>query len=118
MRLTNAHTLKLEEVWDENVKEYAILSHRWEDGEVSFQNMQNPAVASNMKGFAKIQKSCEHAVNDGYDYVWVDTCCIDKESSAELTEAKLSTQCIGGIRLQPFVTPFFRMFMPTHSTVI
>lgn len=87
MWLIDAHTLKLEEVWDENVKEYAILSHRWEDGEVSFQQMQNPAVASNMTGFAKIQKTCEHAINDGYNYVWVDTCCINKESSAELTEA-------------------------------
>ena len=87
MRLINAHHLKLEEVRDENVKEYAILSHRWEDGEVSFLDMQSPAVASKMKGFAKIQKSCEHAINDGYNYAWVDTCCINKDSSAELSEA-------------------------------
>ncbi|MCJ1271842.1 hypothetical protein MMC22_011747 [Lobaria immixta] len=87
MWLIDAHTLKLEEVWDENVKEYAILSHRWEDGEVSFQQMQNPGVASSLTNFAKIQNSCEHAVSDGYNYVWVDTCCINKESSAELSEA-------------------------------
>ena len=87
MWLIDAHNLKLEEVWDENVKEYAILSHRWEDGEVSFQQIQNPAVASSLTNFAKIRKSCEHAVSDGYNYVWVDTCCINKESSAELTEA-------------------------------
>lgn len=87
MWLINAHTLQLEEVWGENVKEYAILSHRWEDGEVSFQDMQNPAVATTKKGFAKIRKSCEHAVNDGYNNVWVDTCCINKDSSAELSEA-------------------------------
>lgn len=87
MWLINAHTLKLEEVWGESVKEYAILSHRWEDGEVSFQDMQNPAMASTKKGFAKIRKSCEHAVNDGYNNVWVDTCCINKDSSAELSEA-------------------------------
>ena len=87
MRLINAHTLKLEEFWDETSKEYAILSHRWEGGEVSFQDMQEPTVASNMKGFTKIQKSCERAVIDGYNYVWVDTCCINKESSTELNEA-------------------------------
>lgn len=87
MWLINAHTLKLEEVWGESVKEYAILSHRWEDGEVSFQDMQNPAVATTKKGFAKIRKSCELAVNDGYNNVWVDTCCINKDSSAELSEA-------------------------------
>ncbi|KFY35940.1 hypothetical protein V494_05464, partial [Pseudogymnoascus sp. VKM F-4513 (FW-928)] len=87
MWLINAKTLKLEEIWGETEKEYGILSHRWEDGEVSFQDMQNLALASNRKGFGKIQKSCEQAVKDGYSYVWADTCCINKESSAELSEA-------------------------------
>ncbi|KFY51743.1 hypothetical protein V497_08890 [Pseudogymnoascus sp. VKM F-4516 (FW-969)] len=101
MRLINANTLELEEIWGETDKPYAILSHRWEDGEVSFQNMQNLALACTMKGFDKIQKSCEQAIKDGYSYVWVDTCCINKESSAELSEAinsmfrwyKASTVC-------------------------
>lgn len=87
MRLINAKTLELEEIWGENENAYAILSHRWEGGEVSFKDMQNLALASEMKGFDKIQKSCEQAVNDGYSYMWVDTCCIDKDSSAELSEA-------------------------------
>lgn len=87
MRLINTHTLKLEEVKDESVKKYAILSHRWEDGEVGFGDMQDLAVASNMKGYEKIQKARKQAVSDGNDYLWVDTCCINKESSAELGEA-------------------------------
>ncbi|KFY05904.1 hypothetical protein V492_08238, partial [Pseudogymnoascus sp. VKM F-4246] len=87
MWLINSKTLELEEIWDEIEKEYAILSHRWEDGEVSFQDMQNLTLASNKKGFGKIQKSCEQAIKDGYSYVWADTCCINKESSAELSEA-------------------------------
>ena len=87
MRLINSHLLELEEVSDETVREYAILSHKWDDVEVSFQDMQNPAVASRMKGFKKLQESCKHAVSDGYDYVWMDTCCINKENSAELSEA-------------------------------
>ena len=87
MRLINTLSLELEEVWDENVKEYAILSHRWEDEEVTLRDMQDLSVASAMAGFAKIRRSCEHAQNDGYKYVWVDTCCINKESSAELSEA-------------------------------
>lgn len=87
MRLINVHSFEVEEVWDESVKEYAILSHRWEDDEVSFRDMQDLAVASTMEGFAKIQRSCDHAQKDGYSHVWVDTCCINKESSAELSEA-------------------------------
>ena len=87
MRLINVYTLKLEEFPDERGIEYAILSHRWEEDEVSFQDMQGLEAAKEKKGFAKISKSCEHARYDGYGYVWVDTCCINKESSAELSEA-------------------------------
>ena len=68
---------------------YAILSHTWEQEEVSFQDYINPEVTirSNMKGYSKIVKTCELARNAGLGYAWVDTCCIDKASSAELTEA-------------------------------
>lgn len=87
MRLINIDTLKLEEIHNQDAfKQYAILSHRWEDEEVSFKDMRNLARASSKKGFAKIKKSCERARSDGYKYVWVDTCCINKESSAELSE--------------------------------
>ncbi|KAL8982048.1 MAG: hypothetical protein Q9205_003337 [Flavoplaca limonia] len=87
MWLINAHTWKLEEVWSEEVKTYAILSHRWQEEEVSFKDMQNITMASKKQGFSKIKNSCDLALRDGYDYVWVDTCCINKESSAELSEA-------------------------------
>lgn len=87
MRLINAHSLQLEEVWDENEKQYAILSHRWEDGDVGFFQMQDLVAASEWKGFTKIRKVCKQALRDGYSHVWVDTCCINKASSAELSEA-------------------------------
>ena len=87
MWLINARTLQLEEKWGENIVNYAILSHKWEDGEVSFRDMQSLAVATKMKGFAKIQQSCKRALGDNQEYIWIDTCCINKESSAELSEA-------------------------------
>ena len=87
MRLINARTLKLEEVEDETEKEYTILSHRWQDGEVSFSDIQNLEEASQKRGFEKIRESCRLALEDGHSYVWVDTCCINKDSSAELSQA-------------------------------
>lgn len=39
------------------------------------------------KGYEKIKRCCEVAAADGFYYVWIDTCCIDKTSSAELSEA-------------------------------
>jgi hypothetical protein len=47
----------------------------------------NSDLAKTKKGYAKIQNCCRQALRDGYHYVWIDTCCIDKSSSAELSEA-------------------------------
>jgi hypothetical protein len=74
------------------IPRYAILSHTWTDEEVAFQEFLSKdgdtiRKKESKKGFIKIMKTCELATEDGIGYVWVDTCCIDKSSSAELTEA-------------------------------
>jgi hypothetical protein len=38
-------------------------------------------------GYAKIVHSAKESKRLGYQYVWCDTCCIDKSSSAELQES-------------------------------
>jgi hypothetical protein len=65
---------------------YAILSHTWEEEEVSFQEMRD-GTGDTKQGYLKIKGCMEQAERDGLDYSWVDTCCIDKSSSAELQEA-------------------------------
>lgn len=90
MRLINAETLKLEEFIGEDIPRYAILSHTWGDDEVSFDEFKrHPASAQvrDREGYAKIQKTCQLAIKSGLRYVWVDTCCINKSSSSELSEA-------------------------------
>jgi len=86
MRLLNANTLQLREFYDQDVPAYAILSHTWEDEELTLQDLTNPASATK-QGFSKVRARCAQAVRDGHEWVWVDTCCIDKTSSAELSEA-------------------------------
>ncbi|PNY24668.1 Uncharacterized protein TCAP_05390 [Tolypocladium capitatum] len=86
MRLLNTTSLQLE-VFLGEMPDYAILSHRWEDEEVTFEDMASTGNAKQMKGFAKIESSACRARKDGYEYIWIDTCCIDKSSSAELSEA-------------------------------
>jgi hypothetical protein len=67
---------------------YAILSHVWDPEEVSFQEMVGDRMLAERKhGFPKIRRSCAQAQRDGYQYIWIDTCCIDKTSSTELSEA-------------------------------
>ena len=43
--------------------------------------------AKNKAGYRKITGCCSVAADYGCDDVWIDTCCIDKSSSAELLEA-------------------------------
>ncbi|PQE20984.1 HET domain-containing protein [Rutstroemia sp. NJR-2017a BBW] len=58
----------------------------WQAGEVTLQDLANPK-SSTKPGYAKITACCLQAAKDGYEYTWIDTCCIDKTSSAELSES-------------------------------
>jgi hypothetical protein len=89
MRLLNTSDYSLQEFW-EPFPEYAILSHTWEKEEVLFPDLQGPSLAAawnTKKGAVKVKGFCELARQDGYQWVWIDTCCIDKSSSSELGEA-------------------------------
>jgi hypothetical protein len=86
MRLINTSTGAFEEFIGRSIPNYAILSHTWEEEEVSYQDYLG-GTFSNKKGCNKIRKTVELAKDFGVQYAWVDTCCIDKSSSAELTEA-------------------------------
>ena len=86
MRLLNTFTLSLREFVGDNIPSYAILSHRWEGEEVTFQDLQS-GKGPEMAGYSKIRGCCAQAALDGFDYAWIDSCCIDKTSSSELSEA-------------------------------
>ncbi|KAK4449028.1 vegetative incompatibility protein HET-E-1 [Podospora aff. communis PSN243] len=88
MRLLNTRTRRIAEFLVEDIPPYAILSHTWGQEEISFHDMSDPARPPIHKtGFAKIDKACNVAAEHGHEWIWIDTCCIDKSSSAELTEA-------------------------------
>ncbi|KAF8866381.1 hypothetical protein BDZ45DRAFT_667668 [Acephala macrosclerotiorum] len=86
MRLLNTTTLKLREFFGKQTPQYAILSHRWEKEEVTYQDLiagRGPG----MEGYSKVKGFCAQASSEGWQWAWIDTCCIDKSSSAELSEA-------------------------------
>jgi len=87
MRLINTRTFALSEFFGDKIPKYAILSHTWGDDEVTLQDWNDLKKASRKEGFAKIEGACAKAREHGFQWVWVDTNCIDKTSSAELTEA-------------------------------
>lgn len=106
MRLINAKTLKFEEFFD-SIPQYTILSHTWGNAEVTFQEFANsicpPGSAERSEsderrrrqmaarrggpGVNKILNCVGQTLRDGFEFCWIDTCCIDKRSSAELSEA-------------------------------
>ncbi|KAK4188581.1 HET-domain-containing protein [Podospora australis] len=86
MRLLHTKRLELKEFFGRSAPPYAILSHTWAEDEVLFQHMQQGSAASRY-GYRKVLGACAQAVKDGFEYIWIDTCCIDKSSSAELSEA-------------------------------
>lgn len=88
MRLLNSTTLELAEFMGDDVPPYAILSHTWGKDEVTLRDIQDPTKRKDDSRFAKIRACCKQAAEvDKLDWVWIDTCCIDKTSSAELSEA-------------------------------
>jgi hypothetical protein len=82
---TKTHQLEIFYNWDQ-VPPYAILSHTWEEGEVIFHDI-SADVDKKKQGWGKILGACIEAEKLGIFYLWVDTCCIFKESSAELSES-------------------------------
>lgn len=106
MRLINIYTQKLE-FWPANdIPPYAILSHRWlkDEDEITFEQYVNPTPQDLEKpGYRKVEAFCsfvrgynrhKQAKGNGkekgkgmVEWIWIDTCCIDKRSSAELSES-------------------------------
>jgi hypothetical protein len=98
MRLLNATTLKLHEFFGSDIPSYFILSHRWEGAEITYQDVRD-GTNTESAGWTKVRNACaftrdrevkerrRRGLISEVAYIWIDTCCIDKSSSSELTEA-------------------------------
>ncbi|KAI0454824.1 heterokaryon incompatibility protein-domain-containing protein [Xylaria acuta] len=87
MRLLNVQTLTLEKFDCPPFPPYAILSHTWGQEEITFQDTHDLQKASVKAGFTKFKLTCQMTAAQQLQYVWIDTCCIDKSSGTELSEA-------------------------------
>ncbi|KAL5371346.1 hypothetical protein DPSP01_014329 [Paraphaeosphaeria sporulosa] len=66
---------------------YAILSHRWSDSEILFEDIASSAYKDRQEGYRKLEFCAKQAVRDQLQYFWIDTCCIDKWNLSELSKA-------------------------------
>ncbi|KAK3503348.1 heterokaryon incompatibility protein-domain-containing protein [Neurospora crassa] len=87
MRLLHTKSLNLVEFIEDIPRDqYANLSHTWGEDEVSFKDLTND-IGRRKKGWKKITKACEYAASREWEYIWIDTCCIDKSDPTELSLA-------------------------------
>src|ERR1700753_3467842 len=86
MWLINCTSFQLECFHEHDAPPYAILSHTWGPEELLHEDVLNHQ-GREKTGFKKVQHCCEQALQDGLGYAWAATCCIDKRSSEELSEA-------------------------------
>lgn len=97
MRLINTNTHLIEKFDDpSNVPDsgYAILSHTWTikpDKELELEDIRtagnNDAKANLVKANTKTRETCSLAQTSAYSYAWIDTICIDQNSSSDKSEA-------------------------------
>jgi hypothetical protein len=72
---------------DDNLPPYAILSHTWVEGQEVTYNELVAGIGKEKTGYDKIRFCGAQAAADGLEYFWIDTCCIDKSTSHELSTA-------------------------------
>jgi hypothetical protein len=103
MRFLNTKTYELYE--QEELPEdlsptppYAILSHTWLSNgpegvrEITYQDLKTSYLklrhgGLKRAGWSKLVRYCDRSAKDGWDWAWMDTCCIDKTNPADTEEA-------------------------------
>lgn len=95
MRLLNTKTYQFHDTEDPVVlssPEYAVLSHRWQAPEIKLQTFNADDLHNTTSGTSlqtpqlnKIRQVCAKARsrNPPLDWVWIDSCCIDKTNAVE-----------------------------------
>jgi hypothetical protein len=77
MRLLSTHNWTLKEfLSDYEVPPYAILSHTWDEDEVTFQQWESLAISdiatsdiNSMKGYQKVKRFGQKAASHGFNWV-------------------------------------------------
>ncbi|GES57150.1 HET domain protein [Aspergillus terreus] len=96
MRLLKTATCEVTEAKDipSPFPHYAILSHTWISprDEITYQDTRTRMAdikddLFKQKGWSKIKSFCTRAKADGWEWAWMDTCCIDKTSTGDTQEA-------------------------------
>jgi hypothetical protein len=90
MRLLHIDTMRklvLTDFRGKTIPPYATLSHRWTDSEMLIEHVSNGTYKAREEGYRKLTFCAEQAAQDGLQYFWIDTCCIDRWNNNERSKA-------------------------------
>jgi hypothetical protein len=88
MRLLNVRTLEFKEFYDDATRpKYVIASHRWGADEATYRDVKKRFIHKDSAGYKKVEAFAKYARNhvQNVDWLWIDTCCINKRNDAELS---------------------------------
>lgn len=85
-----------------NPPPYATFSATWNGEDVWHEDLQNPQVATQKPGLHTLQRACTECQSRELKWLWTDAVCIDRRSSAAISESlnslaaiyRASTLCI------------------------
>jgi hypothetical protein len=89
MRLLRTDNLEFASFESAERPPYAILSHRWTNDEVLFEDMKGD-YREEKPGFHKVKEFARLAARHGYRYCWIDTCCTSNYIALNLLQCCLS----------------------------
>lgn len=77
MRLLNVETFKLESFVSSDEVKYAILSHNWDNEEITSEDMttSDEETVRQKLGWSKVLNACQIVLRRRLRYIWIDTCC-------------------------------------------
>ena len=87
MRLLHTSTKKIREFADDAAPPYAVLSHTWGDDEVTLDDLSGAFYSRKDAYHKKIKGACARSIADGLDWIWIDTCCVDRTDATDLARA-------------------------------
>jgi hypothetical protein len=92
MRLIHTEKCEVHDFLDAlSIPRYAAISYSWEADEVRHGNLRETSLASEKPSLQELKEFCLQAGNLSLEWLWVDTVCVNRSSSAELSEAINST---------------------------
>lgn len=95
MRLLNVHNQTFQDFHGDDIPPYVVTSHRWGVNEAMYKDILKRRNQQS-KGYQKVLGFCafasrlpesDHGSTASIQWLWMDTCCINQNSSAEVSES-------------------------------